>query len=102
MSPFMTQLAASSSSDQALALLRQHGERLHEYFAHIRARHQQAPPRLVESIQYSLPAARGSVRPNTAPPPAASACGRRSSSNAATPASAPPAALARTKQPPAP
>src|SRR3954451_18659094 len=63
MSPFMTQLAASSSSDQALALLRQHGERLHEYFAHIRARHQQAPPRLVESIQYSLLAGGKRLRP---------------------------------------
>src|SRR5436305_15312373 len=63
MPPSMTQLATSSPSSEALTLLRQHGERLHEYFAQIRARHQQAPPRLVEAIQYSLLAGGKRLRP---------------------------------------
>jgi geranylgeranyl diphosphate synthase type II len=50
---------ASTATD----LLRLHGERLHEYFVKIRARHVQAPPRLVESIQYSLLAGGKRLRP---------------------------------------
>src|SRR5438309_6650548 len=59
----MTTMASASISSDALTLLRQHGERLHEYFAQIRARHQQAPPRLVEAIQYSLLAGGKRLRP---------------------------------------
>jgi geranylgeranyl diphosphate synthase, type II len=47
----------------AANLLQRHGERLHEYFAKIRARHVAAPPRLVESIQYSLLAGGKRLRP---------------------------------------
>ncbi len=56
----MSQLA---TLPDALTLLRRHGERLHEYFVVIRARHQQAPARLVESIQYSLLAGGKRLRP---------------------------------------
>src|SRR5947207_485483 len=45
----MSPLATSTETD-ALTLLRRHGERLHEYFVQIRARHNQAPPRLVEAM----------------------------------------------------
>jgi geranylgeranyl diphosphate synthase type II len=47
----------------AVELLGQHGERLHEYFLKIRARHVVAPPRLVEAIQYSLLAGGKRLRP---------------------------------------
>jgi geranylgeranyl diphosphate synthase type II len=47
----------------AVELLRIHGERLHDYFVKIRARHVQAPARLVESIQYSLLAGGKRLRP---------------------------------------
>ncbi|HSV16465.1 MAG TPA: polyprenyl synthetase family protein, partial [Tepidisphaeraceae bacterium] len=59
----MTTTASASVSHDAATLLRRHGERLHEYFAQIRARHQQAPPRLVEAIQYSLLAGGKRLRP---------------------------------------
>jgi geranylgeranyl diphosphate synthase type II len=62
----MSQPAAAASheaSTDALTLLRRHGERLHEYFAQVRARHNQAPPRLVEAIQYSLLAGGKRLRP---------------------------------------
>jgi len=58
----MSSLAPSTESD-ALTLLRRHGERLHGYFVQIRARHDQAPARLVEAIQYSLLAGGKRLRP---------------------------------------
>jgi geranylgeranyl diphosphate synthase type II len=58
-----TMASATTVSSDARSLLRRHGERLHEYFAQIRARHQQAPPRLVEAIQYSLLAGGKRLRP---------------------------------------
>jgi geranylgeranyl diphosphate synthase type II len=51
------------TSTVALELLGRHGERLHEYFTKIRDRHVVAPPRLVESIQYSLLAGGKRLRP---------------------------------------
>jgi geranylgeranyl diphosphate synthase, type II len=54
---------AQSKTNKATELLQQHGERLHEYFAVIRDRHVDAPPRLVESIQYSLLAGGKRLRP---------------------------------------
>jgi geranylgeranyl diphosphate synthase type II len=47
----------------AVELLTRHGERLHEYFVKIRARHVVAPARLVEAIQYSLLAGGKRLRP---------------------------------------
>jgi geranylgeranyl diphosphate synthase type II len=47
----------------AADLLSRHGDRLHEYFVKIRARHVAAPERLVESIQYSLLAGGKRLRP---------------------------------------
>jgi geranylgeranyl diphosphate synthase type II len=47
----------------AVDLLRRHGEQLHNYFAAIKDRHPQAPPRLVESTQYSLLAGGKRLRP---------------------------------------
>ena len=53
----------TGSGPAAVALLRRHGDRLHAYFEAIRARHQVAPPRLVESIGYSLTAGGKRLRP---------------------------------------
>jgi len=54
---------AVESAPTAVALLGRHGERLHEYFVKIRARHVVAPQRLVEAIQYSLLAGGKRLRP---------------------------------------
>jgi geranylgeranyl diphosphate synthase type II len=54
---------ATQNAPGAVELLSQHGERLHEYFGKIRARHVAAPARLVESIQYSLLAGGKRLRP---------------------------------------
>src|SRR3984885_81808 len=56
----MTQV---KESNEALDLLRRHGQRLHDYFLVIRSRHENAPPRLVEAIQYSLLAGGKRLRP---------------------------------------
>jgi geranylgeranyl diphosphate synthase type II len=53
----------SAAPISAVELLARHGERLHEYFAQIRARHVVAPTRLVEAIQYSLLAGGKRLRP---------------------------------------
>lgn len=51
------------TASSAVELLARHGERLHEYFVKIRARHVAAPSRLVEAIQYSLLAGGKRLRP---------------------------------------
>jgi geranylgeranyl diphosphate synthase type II len=53
----------SAAQISAVELLTRHGERLHEYFVKIRARHVVAPTRLVEAIQYSLLAGGKRLRP---------------------------------------
>ena len=55
--------SATQTQMNAAALLARHGERLHEYFVKIRARHVAAPVRLVEAIQYSLLAGGKRLRP---------------------------------------
>jgi geranylgeranyl diphosphate synthase type II len=55
-SPAQTPLGAAE-------LLARHGDRLHDYFVKIKARHVQAPARLVEAIQYSLLAGGKRLRP---------------------------------------
>jgi geranylgeranyl diphosphate synthase type II len=52
-----------TESTEALDLLRRHGQRLHDYFILIRARHVTAPARLIEAIQYSLLAGGKRLRP---------------------------------------
>ncbi len=51
------------SGPVATELLRRHGDRLHAYFEAIRGRHPAAPPRLAESIGYSLTAGGKRLRP---------------------------------------
>jgi len=52
-----------TKTNRAAELLGQHGQRLHDYFAVIRGRYGNAPPRLIESIQYSLLAGGKRLRP---------------------------------------
>jgi geranylgeranyl diphosphate synthase, type II len=47
----------------ALELLRQHGQQLHDYFKTIHARYNTAPAKLMESVQYSLLAGGKRLRP---------------------------------------
>ena len=56
-------MAQVKESTDALDLLRRHGQRLHEYFLVIRGRHEAAPPRLMEAIEYSLLAGGKRLRP---------------------------------------
>ena len=55
--------ATSTFELDAPQLLRRHGEVLADYLRTLRDRHQQAPPRLVESIEYSLNAGGKRLRP---------------------------------------
>jgi geranylgeranyl diphosphate synthase, type II len=54
---------ANKTTNRAVELLGQHGQQLHDYFEVIRGRYGNAPPRLVESIQYSLLAGGKRLRP---------------------------------------
>ena len=54
---------AETQSKNAVKLLQQHGQRLHDYFVVIKGRYAAAPPRLMESIQYSLLAGGKRLRP---------------------------------------
>jgi geranylgeranyl diphosphate synthase type II len=53
----------SDATETAMQLLRQDGERLTEYFQQILRRYVDAPPRLMESIDYSLSAGGKRLRP---------------------------------------
>jgi geranylgeranyl diphosphate synthase type II len=61
--PTMKSPPPTGSGPAATDLLRRHGERLHAYFKAILARHTAAPPRLAESIGYSLTAGGKRLRP---------------------------------------
>jgi geranylgeranyl diphosphate synthase type II len=51
------------TEERAVALLRQHGEHLTLWFRGLRARHPEAPERLLDSIEYSLLAGGKRLRP---------------------------------------
>jgi geranylgeranyl diphosphate synthase type II len=54
---------AATSEDRALTLLRRHGEQMTAWFKGLSARHPDAPPRLLEAIEYSLLAGGKRLRP---------------------------------------
>ncbi len=56
-------MSEDASANSALELLARHGRRLQEYLLEIVARQSAAPPRLMESIQYSLMAGGKRLRP---------------------------------------
>jgi geranylgeranyl pyrophosphate synthase len=47
----------------AVGILKEHGQRVNAYFAQLIARHREAPPRLLEAIEYSLMAGGKRLRP---------------------------------------
>jgi geranylgeranyl diphosphate synthase type II len=51
------------TEERAMALLRRHGEHLTSYFRSLGSRHPDAPPRLLEAIEYSLLAGGKRLRP---------------------------------------
>jgi geranylgeranyl diphosphate synthase, type II len=53
----------SSSEPDAIAILKSHGQRVSDYFRQFLSRHAEAPPRLRESIDYSMMAGGKRLRP---------------------------------------
>jgi geranylgeranyl diphosphate synthase type II len=57
------QIMSESMQTDAVAVLKSHGEAVNAYFAALRGRYQHGPPRLLDSIEYSLRAGGKRLRP---------------------------------------